>query len=474
MRNNAIINFKKTSCILLSFILMGGALPCYGEESAGEEIDITKFPAYFNTDTWREIKRANEKNKLGVGKIVAIMDGPVEYIAGLTEQNDQNIQQQINRGSIVTDPYHGTAVASLIASKPCKLPCHNENGFTSKLCNEPEIVVAGIAQHVKMVNILTSKQPYEVEDSIEELVTNVDPLTDQERRDIRTFRKQVPARVILNFSIGPSETKSQVLQNIKKQYMTIKSSSAHNSDKYFLIQFLIEYIDNGMKWIPPKSNLSEWNRMKLQRENEGKGIEKILKDHDIEVEHLVDAAKDNILTRKDYFLAVVAAGNSGEKLEHDKAGLLVKIGKTTTENDPIIGVAAGCGKDRKKLCSWSNYSNTLVDILAPGENIPVIFTEKSNNNTIAKATHANGTSFAAPLVTGTVALLAQCEPTASTRDIKKVIFENADSDPKLKSKIIDGKILNVEKAVKFMCKTEAYPRPEKPKITEDVSPHDDL
>jgi len=421
-----------------------------------------------------------------VEKIVAIMDGPVEYIGGLVGQNKKDIQKQTNEGSFAIHPYyeihphHGTAVASLIVSKPCKLPCHNEKGFTSKGCDKSEIVVAGVAQCIKMVNALTFEKPSDVEDAIEKLATNLDPLTDQEKWALkRVSRTQAPIRRILNFSIGLDDiedAKKKDIQNIKKQYETIMASSIKDSDEYFLMQWLIEYIDNDMKWVAPKTNsttiLAKWNNLKRRREAEQQAIDNILKSHDIELEHFVDAMNDNILPKKDRFLVAVSAGNQGKQLEYNKAGLLVKIGRNTNEEDPIIGVAAGCGKNYRELCPWSNYGNTLVDILAPGENIPVIFSDKSSKGTLAKATHVSGTSFSAPLVAGTIALLAQCKPTASPKEIKKAIFESAYKDSNLEAKIIGGKVLDVEKAIGLMCERERAPRPEKPKKMEDVSsPH---
>ena len=49
---------------------------------------------------------------------------------------------------------HGSIVASLIVGDPYKLPCEHKDGLSTKLCddNKPEIVVSGIAQHIKMVN----------------------------------------------------------------------------------------------------------------------------------------------------------------------------------------------------------------------------------------------------------------------------------------------------------------------------------
>jgi len=60
-------------------------------------------------------------------------------------------------------------------------------------------------------------------------------------------------------------------------------------------------------------------------------------------------------------------------------------------------------------------------------------------------------------VAGTAALLAQCKPAASVKDIKNAIFKNAARYHNLSSKIRDGKILDVKKTIDYMCKSSAAP-----------------
>lgn len=164
-------------------------------------------------------------------------------------------------------------------------------------------------------------------------------------------------------------------------------------------------------------------------------------------------------------------------MEHGKVGLIVKTGKDTTEDEPIIGVAAGCGENNIDLCPWSNYGNILVDILAPGENIPVFFPLKlADGKIVPKATYVGGTSYSAPLVAGTAALLAQCKPTATAKEIRQVIFESAHVSTVLESKIMGGKVLDVEKAIQNMCNFESAPNSEKPKLApnSEMLLHDEL
>lgn len=224
-------------------------------------------------------------------------------------------------------------------------------------------------------------------------------------------------------------------------------------------RWISDYIDNNMTWVKPVTNLTLWNSD--ARKKERGELEKMIKDslesYDQEIIFFENAMKNHVVPKRDFVLAVVAAGNSGiEMSKDDNAGFLQS--KSMTEDDPIIGVASGCGANHKQLCSSSNHGNTVVDILAPGEHIPVIFTLKSNDGKVTpKVTYVSGTSYSSPLVTGIAALLARCKPTASVKDIKDAILKNAARDHNLSSKIRDGKVLDVKKTIDYMCKSSAAP-----------------
>ena len=253
---------------------------------------------------------------------------------------------------------------------------------------------------------------------------------------------------VLNFSYGLTdpidEPTKRYLAEIKQHYEKSKSSNLVNSDKYLFAQWAIEYIDNGLKWVMPsildKFLVHKWNSLQKNREALESRIAATFREYEEILASYVTAMKDNIFSRKDYFLAVVAAGNNGQLLQHDRAGFLVKSADMV-DDDPIIGVAAGCSENYAQICPWSNCGDKLVDILASGENILVIFPVSSTD---ARTTYASGTSLSAPLVTGTIALLAQCEPTATVGDIKRVLFESAEQKHELDGKVANGRILNIE------------------------------
>jgi subtilisin family serine protease len=81
--------------------------------------------------------------------------------------------------------------------------------------------------------------------------------------------------------------------------------------------------------------------------------------------------------------------------------------------DSVISVASTSNKDRRSL--FSNYGSDLVDFGAPGEGIITPYP----GDTYAGA---YGTSFAAPLVAGAVALVHELNPAATPSQVSSVLF----------------------------------------------------
>lgn len=478
---------KKTVFCALFFGLLSSFLCSYGRESTTENLDIKEFPAYFSVATWEAIQLANAHSHIGHEKIVAIIDSPVEYIAGLSEKNEGATQAKVEEKIPITrlsapDPYHGTIVAGLIVGEPRILPCHDENSIAYKSCDKSKMVVTGIAWQIKLINI-PDPNTENVADTLKSLLRITKSLTAEETEETKRFSRVIaPTKSIWNFSIvldHPEKSKRNNLQNIRKHCKENVPASISKKADYLLPTYCIEYIDNNLS-LSANSNsvLSSRPKLKANWERNFKAkIDEVVETYYNRLEKITTVVKDSLLSGKNDIIVVVAAGNTGEKLENGNAGLLLELGKNTEGDEPIIGVAAGCGENYIDLCSWSNYGNTVVDILAPGENIPVFFPlESEDGKIVPMATYASGTSFSAPLVAGTAALLAQCKPTAPAKEIIKIIFESARTRTMLEPKIMAGKILDVEEAIRRICNFVPAPYSDKPKRAQDSKEtlHDEL
>ena len=167
--------------------------------------------------------------------------------------------------------------------------------------------------------------------------------------------------------------------------------------------------------------------------------------------------KINFENLADNFLLIVSAGNEGRLLLYNDPDasyyekwfnsielnkFFPALLKLKSNNILIIGAMT---KDYKDLWKNSNYSNKLVDIAAPGEDLPVIA------ENIKNPIRASGTTYAAAIVSATAELMLSCNPHLTGAEIKKIIIESADIVDEIKNKIVDGKVLNIEKAVKAVC-----------------------
>ncbi len=111
------------------------------------------------------------------------------------------------------------------------------------------------------------------------------------------------------------------------------------------------------------------------------------------------------------------------------------------ELDNIISVAATTRTD--ELWNLSNYGATNVDLAAPGHQITSTFTF-SDNLYIGPV---SGTSFAAPYVAGTCALLMTKYPTESHQQLIARVLNGVDPLPALTGKCVTGGRLNLRKAL---------------------------
>ena len=127
-------------------------------------------------------------------------------------------------------------------------------------------------------------------------------------------------------------------------------------------------------------------------------------------------------------ICVAAAGNDGLSLDqfpHYPASF-------TAPN--IVAVAASTDQD--ELAGFSNFGRATVALAAPGANIWSTFP----NGTYASF---NGTSMAAPHVSGALALLMSRFPGMSIAQMKAVLLNSADAIPALEGLVASGGRLNL-------------------------------
>ena len=130
-------------------------------------------------------------------------------------------------------------------------------------------------------------------------------------------------------------------------------------------------------------------------------------------------------------VVVCAAGNDGGNNENKKHY------PSSYASPNIIAVAASDQADN--LASFSNYGGTTVDLAAPGVNIL---------STIDKGgfDYYNGTSMAAPMVTGTAALVLSVA-SISPAEVIQAILTTVDVNTGYVGKMVAGGRLNAYRAV---------------------------
>jgi serine protease len=107
----------------------------------------------------------------------------------------------------------------------------------------------------------------------------------------------------------------------------------------------------------------------------------------------------------------------------------------------VVSVAAV--DDTNQLASFSNYGAKTVDLAAPGVNI----LSTLPNNTYGTM---SGTSMAAPMVTGVIALVWTEHPTWTYLQVIDQVLDTVDPIPGLQGKVLTGGVLDAARAVGYV------------------------
>ena len=141
-------------------------------------------------------------------------------------------------------------------------------------------------------------------------------------------------------------------------------------------------------------------------------------------------------------LIIVAAGNRRQSCSEGQATLaLLNLNNT-------IYVGATDLSLSPQLTSYSNYG-MCVDIAAPAGNVGEGLDAPNANDNIGYRLY-NGTSAAAPLVSGVVAQLQSLNKANSAKEIKDAILNGGESLESLKEVIKSGRVVNLEHAIRIL------------------------
>jgi len=141
-------------------------------------------------------------------------------------------------------------------------------------------------------------------------------------------------------------------------------------------------------------------------------------------------------------LFVVAAGNDSTNL--DEFSELHRTFREDRDDKRVLRalpnvIFVAAINDNGKLAAFSNYGREVVQIAAPGVQIPSTL----RGGAVGPLT---GTSMAAPLVTMTIALIL-AQRALPIPDLKRRLLVSCDLDPSLEDAVADGCVLNVAKAL---------------------------
>jgi serine protease len=136
-------------------------------------------------------------------------------------------------------------------------------------------------------------------------------------------------------------------------------------------------------------------------------------------------------------LVTASAGNAGTN--NDSSPVLPANYATTYPN--VISVGATDNQDN--LASYSDYGATTVDLMAPGTDM---YTDYPTYSGFDNA-YVSGTSYAAPMVASTAALLWSVDPDLTYAQVKSDILASVHDVAGLSSKCVTGGVVDAQAAV---------------------------
>ncbi|HQL34380.1 MAG TPA: S8 family serine peptidase [bacterium] len=152
-------------------------------------------------------------------------------------------------------------------------------------------------------------------------------------------------------------------------------------------------------------------------------------------------------------IVVAAAGNEqqdGEAYNTDKTPIYPACYDGKNGENMVIGVAATDALDQKT--DFSSYGFKCIDLTAPGVSFYSTITHGGNPNDPDKYYDGfwSGTSMAAPVISGSLALIAEANPQLRPAEIVKILLQTTDNisrlNPNYLGQLGSGRV-NLERAV---------------------------
>jgi subtilisin family serine protease len=138
-----------------------------------------------------------------------------------------------------------------------------------------------------------------------------------------------------------------------------------------------------------------------------------------------------------HVLVTASAGNWGS----DNDSSVVLPAGYASSDDNVISVGATDNQDN--LASYSDHGATTVDLMAPGTNDFTAYPAYTGSTNA----YASGTSYSAPLVAATAALLWSIDPSLTYSQVKADILSSVQAVPALSGECLSGGRLDAQAAV---------------------------
>jgi len=145
------------------------------------------------------------------------------------------------------------------------------------------------------------------------------------------------------------------------------------------------------------------------------------------------------LARENKKLVVVSAGNVGDEIVNTANPAV--LGGSWDRSVVTVAALAPTGSK----ADFSNWSKLHVDMAALGCDVPVFNYDEEANDFVPG--RANGTSFAAPLVSFVAALIKREKGDLTPIEVKRRLLFSADLHYGLEDYVKDGRVLNAGKAL---------------------------